>query len=256
VERRLAEQPKALDNTADLRAEQSRHGADLENIRNLVATLRADSSKADVELSQRVALLEGKIQTLTDMVNALAARAPSSAPAPGPVAGGDDRPSAPQPPAGGPPPGPSEQPKPPVAPVLNPAVAKLCKDLRESPDDGVRFNATTELTNLKDPSAIPALVQALAEDKHYFVRRGAARALSAMKSWMAVPALIKALEDREVYVALMANQALQTITGADFGVTQDTPPGQRKSKAVAAEKWWEKNKDKPPDGVSLHPTTE
>jgi hypothetical protein len=49
---------------------------------------------------------------------------------------------------------------------------------------------------------------------------------------------------------------LQNITGNDFGVTQDTPAGQRKTKASAAEKWWDKNKDHPPDGVSLHPITE
>jgi hypothetical protein len=71
-----------------------------------------------------------------------------------------------------------------------------------------------------------------------------------------VPNLIKALEDREVYVALQANQALQNITGNDFGVTQDTPAGQRKTKAQAAEKWWEKNKDHPPDGVCLHSLTD
>jgi HEAT repeat protein len=88
------------------------------------------------------------------------------------------------------------------------------------------------------------------------VRRGCARALGVIRAWLAVPSLIKALEDREVYVALAANNALQNITGVDFGVTQDTPASQRRSKAQSAEKWWEKNKDKPPEGVSLHPITD
>jgi HEAT repeat protein len=148
----------------------------------------------------------------------------------------------------------SEPPKP-TPTAVNPAVAGLCRDLLESSDDGVRFKAATELTVLKDPASIPALVKALGDDKHYFVRRGCARALGMIKAWFAVPALIKALEDHEVYVALMANIQLQNITGVDFGVTQDTPPGQRKTKAAAADKWWEKNKDKPPDGVCLAPVT-
>ena len=99
-------------------------------------------------------------------------------------------------------------------------------------------------------------MKALGDDKHYFVRRGCARALGVMKAWLAVPALIRALEDREVYVALAANIALQSVTGFDAGVTQDSPAGVRKTKAKEADKWWEKNKEHPPDGVSLHPITE
>ncbi len=151
---------------------------------------------------------------------------------------------------------PPQPPAKPPAPGIDPAVAKLCKDLLESPEDGTRFNAATELTKLKDPASIPALVKALESDRHYFVRRACARALGVIRAWLAVPNLVRALEDKESYVALAANLALANITLQDFGVNQDTPPGQRKQKAAAADKWWEKNKDKPPEGVSLHPLTD
>ena len=66
-----------------------------------------------------------------------------------------------------------------------------------------------------------------------------------------VPVLIQALEDRETYVAQMANFALQSITGQDFGVNLDQSARERKTKAAAAMKWWEKNKAAPSEGVCL-----
>ncbi len=228
----------------------NRVDADLKNVRQEVDGLREAVQNGDVDLKQRVARLEGQVANLSDMVRGLAARSPG-APVPPVVvekppektSPPPDKPSAPEPPKKD-------------VPAVSPDVVKYCKDLAESGDDGIRFNAANELGRLKDPASIPALVKALGDDKHYFVRRACAGALSAMKAWNAVPALIKALEDREAYVALRANQALQNVTGNDFGVTQDTPAGQRKTKAAAAEKWWEKNKDHPPDGVCLHPVTE
>jgi HEAT repeat protein len=223
--------------------------ADIAKLNQKFEDLNADLRKADIDLAQRVAHLEGLLTGLSDRVRDLAARAPSAPPTAGPA----DRP----PDGGGTAAPPAPEPTKPAAPAVNPQVAKLCKDLLDpNADDGTRFTAATELTTLKDPAAIPSLVKALADDKHYFVRRGCARALGVMRAWLAVPALIKALEDREVYVALAANNALLNVTGNDFGVTQDTPAGQRKTKAQAAEKWWEKNKEKPPEGVSLHPITD
>ena len=44
-------------------------------------------------------------------------------------------------------------------------------------------------------------------------------------------------------------------TGQDFGVSIDHSIRDRKVKAAAAMRWWEKNKDNPLDGVCLEPVT-
>jgi hypothetical protein len=240
-------QKKSLVPDERVAAERARVDAEFANLRQSLLDVKADISKADVDLQQRVSRIEGQISGLNERMRDLASRSSAAAVAPPP-----ERPA--EPPAANPPRAGNDTPPAPGPKPVNPAVVKLCKDLLDpAADDGTRFTAATELTTLKDPAAIPSLVKALGDDKHYFVRRGCARALGVMRSWLSVPALIKALEDREVYVALAANIALQNVTGNDFGVTQDTPPGQRKTKAQSAEKWWEKNKEKPPEGVSLHP---
>jgi HEAT repeat protein len=129
------------------------------------------------------------------------------------------------------------------------------KDLLESKDAGVRFNAAHGLAQMKSPAAVGPLAKVCTEDEHVMVRRVAARALGDIRAWRAVPVLIQALEDREVYVAQQANFALQKITGQDFGVTLDSSPRDRKTRAVTATKWWDKNKDSPPEGVCLEPIT-
>lgn len=233
-------------------AERARVDADFTTLRQALNDLKSDMATADVDLQQRVSRIEGQISGLNERMRDLASRSVAAPPVAPPVEKPPEPPVTNPPRAGTDTPPPAPGPKP-----VNPAVVKLCKDLLDpAADDGTRFTAATELTTLRDPAAIPSLVKALGDDKHYFVRRGCARALGVMRSWLAVPALIKALEDREVYVALAANIALQNVTGNDFGVTQDTPPGQRKTKAQSAEKWWEKNKEKPPEGVSLAPVTE
>jgi HEAT repeat protein len=250
LDARLADVSKRVGDPSEKAAADKKNvDAAVDDVRRQVKDLTEKTSNADMELQQRIAKLEGQVNLLTDMVRGLAARSPAPSAVPPTVAPPPDKPPAVEKPT-------ATEPTKKDAPAVNPDVAKFCKDLRESGDDGIRFTAANELAKLKDPSSIPALVQALADDKHYFVRRGCARALGAIKAWLAVPNLIKALEDREVYVALQANQALQNITGNDFGVTQDTPAGQRKTKAQAAEKWWEKNKDHPPDGVCMHALTD
>jgi hypothetical protein len=241
---------KSSEPDKDAVAARERADAEVANLRQVISDLRADKAKSDAELAQRATKLEVEVEALKERIRDLASRPTAPTPAAPPPE--EKRPDAPPATA---PAGPAAPP--PKGDTIEPAVAKLCKVLLErQDDDGVRFAAARELTTLKDPAAIPSLVKALGDDKHYFVRRGCARALGVIKAWLAVPALIRALEDREVYVALAANIALQNVTGYDAGVTQDTPAGQRKTKAQAADKWWEKNKDHPPDGVSLHPITD
>jgi HEAT repeat protein len=102
-------------------------------------------------------------------------------------------------------------------------------------------------------SAIPAFAQALIQDTNVMVRRSAASGLGELKAWNGVPVLVQALEDKEAYVAQRANFAIQAITGQDFGVTIEQTVRERKGRATNATKWWDKNKDSPPDGVCLEP---
>jgi hypothetical protein len=247
---------RASEPDKDAVKERERAEAEAMNLRQALADLRAEKAKSEADLAQRATKLEVEVEALKDRIRDLAGRPAAVAPtAPPPE---EKRPDVQPPgPAAGPPPGPGPAPgNGPKVEAVDPEIAKLCKELLESPDDGIRFAAARELTTRKSPASVPSLVKALADDKHYFVRRVCARALGVIKAWLAVPALIRALEDREVYVALAANIALQNITGYDAGVTQDSSAGQRKTKAQAADKWWDKNKDHPPDGVSLHPINE
>jgi hypothetical protein len=249
LSQRLAEMERRSAAAPEDRAGDDKHtAAALSDVRRMVADLRTDVAKSDAELQARIARLEGAIEGLGARVTDLANRSTSQQPVERAPA------RSPEPPTTAPAAPTPEKKEAPVG--VNPEVSRLCKELLESADNGTRFNAANELGTLKDPAAVPSLVKGLAEDKHYFVRRGCAIALAKIRAWLAVPALIKALEDKEPYVALEANRALQKVTGNDFGVNQDVPLGQRKTKATAAEKWWDKNRDSPPDGVSMHPITE
>lgn len=238
-----AEQDAAVDR---LREQAS---ADLVALRTDLAEIRAELIAWDGDAAQRIAKLEGMVTGLQEMVRGLAAR-PSGSPEPRP-------PEGPKPiETVDPPPGPDDGggAPPPDAPVVqqpDPAVTKLLKEFLESADDGTRFNAGLELIRLRAVSAIPAFARAVLQDNNVMVRRVAARGLGSMKAWNGVPLLIQALEDRESYVAQQANFALQAITQQDFGVNLDQSPRERKTKAAAAARWWEKNRASPPEGVSL-----
>lgn len=233
-----------------------RMSEDLSALRGDLAGVRADLSAADSSLAQRIAKLEGQVGSMQGVLSGMASRQPEP-PRDHTDGGGsgNNGGGAPTPPvAEGPavPPGPDK----PTAPdAVDPAVAKLVKDLLESKDAGVRFNAALGLATMKSPAAVGPLAKVCAEDEHVMVRRVAARALGDIRAWRAVPVLVQALEDREVYVAQQANFALQKITNQDFGVTLDSSARDRKTRAVTASKWWDKNKDAPPEGVCLEPIT-
>jgi uncharacterized membrane protein len=229
---------------------QSRFAEDLLGIREELAEMRARSAAADGDLSQRVAKLEGQVGELREMVKGLASR-PAEIIQRGPSNGGGGGdgmtpPEGPAPPA--PPKGPDPAPEGP-----SPEVARLIKDLLEGKDEGTRFAAAVELIRRKERAAIPAFAQALIQDTNVMVRRSAASGLGELKAWNGVPVLVQALEDKEAYVAQRANFAIQAITGQDFGVTIEQTVRERKGRATNATKWWDKNKDSPPDGVCLEP---
>ncbi len=215
---------------------------DVAALRNEMAGVRREFAREDARSDKRLTRLEGQIDEIVKNLT----NAPREAPPqkeiridPPPV----EPPVVDEPPMDG---------GDPTVPEVDPVVTRLCKDLLESPEDGVRFPAANELGRLKDEAAIPALADALVNDKHFLVRRACARSLNMLKAWYASPALIDALEDKEAYVAQQANFALRSITGQDFQVTQEQSPSERKRRAKKARKWWDANGESPPEGVSLH----
>ncbi len=219
----------------------------IQDLRAEFLALRAESTKGDADLSERLANVDGRLGSLAELVKALAARSP---------VGGDQRPPPPvidpvreRPPVKTTDPPGGED----VVDAPDPEVSRLSKQLAESDDKGDRFAAATELGKLGNPTAIPPLAAALLQDKSYLVRRACARSLGSLKAWNAVPKLIDALEEEESFVAQRANDALVVITGQDFEVNQDQKRNERKRKAKAARKWWDANQDTPPADASLHP---
>ncbi len=227
-------------------------GAAVADLRSQVANLRAEMAGVRDELAREDARSERRLAQLesqmVEIVRALANRAESAQRDP-PRRDDTEKPPVVEPPVRDEPP--TEPP--PVVQQVDPEVARLVKDLLESPDEGVRFPAANELGRRGDETAIPALCHALANDKNFLVRRACARSLSSLKAWFACPYLVDALEDKEAYVAVTANFALKAITGQEFEIEQDQSVTERKRRAKKARKWWDDNKDAPPDGVSRHP---
>jgi hypothetical protein len=144
---RLADIAKRSDEPSERSiAERNRVDAALDGVRQSVKDLSAETSKADMDLQQRIAKLEGQVASLSDMIRGLAARAPATSPSPPAVAPVPDRTTPTDKPTA------TEPPKKDV-PAVNADVVKFCKDLRESTDDGIRFTAANELAKLKDPAS-------------------------------------------------------------------------------------------------------
>ncbi len=216
----------------------------LDAIRGELVGVRTELAKADVALEGRLSRLEGRLDEMSERVRDVASRPVPPPERADPPAGGGAEPPV----EGG---GMEAGGNGPVVPEVNAEVARLAKALLDSGEDSVRFPAANDLGWMGDPAAIPALSSALVNDKHFLVRRACARSLSQLRAWNATPYLIDALEDKEAYVAQQANFALREITTEDFDVTQDQSHAERRRKAKAARKWWEQNKDDPPEGVSL-----
>jgi hypothetical protein len=120
-------------------------------------------------------------------------------------------------------------------------VVKWIGMLRDS-NTPVAYSAAYKLKLLKDPKAVPALVETLKGHKDLWVRAESATALGAIKSADAVPALIDALEDKEQYVFASASDALVKITGQEFkDFVLDPSRKERKAYKDQWSKWWKEN---------------
>ncbi|MHC4859522.1 MAG: HEAT repeat domain-containing protein, partial [Planctomycetota bacterium] len=110
-------------------------------------------------------------------------------------------------------------------------------------DAGVRFNAAVKLGDSGYKPAWKALSKVLAKDDDTFVRRVAARSIGKLNAWKSVPALIEILGESEYFVAVAAKQALEKITGRDFGYRENLSKTERKRVVQKARDWWKKHEN-------------
>ncbi len=94
-------------------------------------------------------------------------------------------------------------------------VDKLIESLTDQ-QPSVRWESARRLGEMKDSRAVVPLIGALS-DNHAFVRRRAAVALGELHDVRGVDSLIKALHDSDPFVAKFAQEALEKITGQEFG---------------------------------------
>lgn len=94
-------------------------------------------------------------------------------------------------------------------------IEKLIESLKDK-DPAVRWESAMKLGDLKDNRAVVPLISAMA-DAHPYVRRRAAFALGELHDLRAIDSLIKALNDEDSLVIRFATEALEKITGQQFG---------------------------------------
>jgi len=113
--------------------------------------------------------------------------------------------------------------------IGEPAVEPLTKALHNF-DPGIQVNIAKILGEIKDPSAVEPLIQALlvdaAKDQSWLFRFEAARALGKIKDTRAIEPLNILLEDRVSYVRDMAQWAITQISGTEVDKKRDS--------------WWKK----------------
>jgi len=99
----------------------------------------------------------------------------------------------------------------------DPRIARYIAQLRDkSAAQHLRTQAAKELGILKATAGIPDLIKAL-DDRDWLLRIRAATSLAEMGDTRAVPALIRNLEHPMLPVRPAARQALEKITGQEFG---------------------------------------
>jgi hypothetical protein len=201
------------------------------------AGLKTEMSKRQEELLRSVLKIKEELSALSSRLNDLERRPPPPAePAEIPPRRVEPERVEPSPPESRP------EPEPDPEPVASPEVAEWIRQLDDK-DAGVRFSAAVELGKSGFAPAARELARILERDKDTFVRRAAARSLGELNAWSAVPVLIRTLEDREIFVATTASEALKTITGQEFGYREGMSRSEIRRVVSKAKAWWEDHKD-------------
>jgi len=131
--------------------------------------------------------------------------------------------------------------------LVNEYIAKLAD--KKAPN-GARYNAAVSLGDLRHPSAMAALMDALENDPYDLVCRAAAWSLGmyGKDALPAIPALIRQLGGKDGTVGYMCERALGEITKAatgtavSFNYDSNAPQRARKKVQEDWEEWWEKRK--------------
>ena len=140
--------------------------------------------------------------------------------------------------------GPEVQPEPEPEPepmAEAPPQVKTWMEQLADKDAGVRFSAAVELGKSGYKGAAIPLAEVLDNDKDMFVRRAAARSLGELDAWVTVPTLIATLQDKDIFVAIMASKALESITGQNFGFKEGLGRSELRKVVGKAKKWWEEH---------------
>jgi HEAT repeat protein len=204
----------------------------VENGTRLVALqLTSDERLSRFDATLRSAL--DKLAVLTVKIDELKERPVAIAPR----GGGNERM-----PERGPEVQPEPQPEPEQEPMAEaPPQVKTWMDQLADKDAGVRFSAAVELGKSGYKGAAAKLAKVLEDDKDMFVRRAAARSLGELDAWVAVPTLIGTLQDKDIFVAIMASKALESITGQNFGFKEGLGKSELRKVVGKAKKWWEEH---------------
>ncbi len=110
----------------------------------------------------------------------------------------------------------------------------------ESPDPGLRLDAVFALGQTQDLAVAPHVTPMLA-DEDVFVRMVSAQVLGALRAKSAVPALIEALDDDRSAVREAAVVSLRSISGQQFGF-DPAGKGAERGRAVGAwRSWWQRS---------------
>ncbi len=247
VHRTVAEQREALDarldrltEALDLVTEQN------DNLRGSLNSLSESSGENRAHLTalrnrieNSLSRHEASLRAALDKLAVLSVRVEELKDRPAAVAprgGGDERMPERGPKVQPEKPEPSPEPKEEASPQV-----KAWLDQLEDKDAGVRFSAAVELGKAGFKGAAGPLALVLADDKDMFVRRAAARSLGELDAWAAIPTLIDTLSDKDVFVAIMASKALESITGQSFGFKEGLGRSELRKVVSKAKKWWEEH---------------
>ncbi|MEM1449794.1 MAG: HEAT repeat domain-containing protein [Planctomycetota bacterium] len=217
AEARVAELENAFsasaEREAELRTMLDESRLRVERLRSDAAEARAEAAEAMATLEQVVAFHGDQLIELQERIRQAGALASSGGMGPDPA----------------------------VAQANAPSWQRHLADLK-SPDEGIRLDAVFALGDTGDTAVIEHVIPML-KDSDIFVRMVAAQALDDLRAKTAVPALIDALGDDRSPVREAAVIALRNITGQSFGFDPAARDADRRKRVDQWRAWWRRSGD-------------